>query len=79
MIVFFEATSNAVVIYRCGEPAKVAVKFSDFVRLSKESLDGLVKVPDPNGGEDFDWVDHPTLLRLSSACALLAAESYEKH
>lgn len=74
--VFFEATGRAIVVYRDGEPAIIAHKFADFVRLAKEGLEGLIRVPDPQGGDVFEWVDHPALLRLSAAASTLAAEKY---
>lgn len=74
--VFFEARDSGITIYRDGDPAIIAVKFADYVRLAKESLDGLLMVPDPQGGDVFEWVDHPALLRLSAAASAAAACCY---
>lgn len=74
--IFFEATPRGIVVYRDGEPAIIATKFGQYIRLAKEGLEGLVRVPDPAGGDMIEWVDHPALLRMSAAAALLAAESY---
>lgn len=72
----WESDATHVAIYRNGRIAIIGRKFADFIKIANEAMTGLVRVPDPEGGDPFEWVDHRQLLLLASAASKLAADSY---